>query len=75
MLCPQLCSRGLKERAPVWVTGKSLHCGVPINTAVAIPTFNFDEQEEYFVLLFALENVEVRASACRTLRIIAMAAI
>ena len=59
----QICKRGMTEKMPLWFTSADpdtpLHDEVPINTAVVIPIFCFETQQDFFVLLFSQDHMEV----------------
>jgi len=59
----QLCQRGKTEKMPLWYTSADpdtpLHDEEPINTAVVLPVFCFETQQQFFVLLFARDNMPV----------------
>ena len=58
----------LKAKIPLWYTSSQpdspLHsAGIGINTAVIMPTFSFEAQQEFYVVLFSFRKLEVRYRA------------
>jgi len=53
----------VEERVPLWYTpalhGTPLHTDLPVKTSVIIPVFSFETQQEFFVIFFAFDEMEV----------------
>lgn len=59
----QLCDRAMRQKVPLWYTTADvespLHPDMPIKTAIVIPTFNYEIQQEFYVLFFSFKIIEV----------------
>jgi len=58
----------MREKVPLWYTPAQhselhLHADIPINTAVVMPIFSFEIQQEFYVIFFACERLEVSGSS------------
>lgn len=62
-LSPELCNRALKQKVPLWYTVHDndalLHPNLPVKTAIVIPTYCYEIQQEFYVVFFAFHRVEV----------------
>ena len=70
----QLINRAMKEKAPIWLNPTSFNssrdikcgpspCTTTVKTAVLVPTYSFELQQDFYVLFFAYEKIEVSQSS------------
>jgi hypothetical protein len=61
----QLCEKGTRQKVPLWYTpqdaGTPLHSALPIRTAVVVPVFSYEIQQEFLVIFYSLRIIPVRA--------------
>ncbi|KAM3570350.1 hypothetical protein VYU27_007573, partial [Nannochloropsis oceanica] len=78
-LSPQLCDKGLRQKVPLWYTSADpdtpLHPSMPIKTAIVIPTFSYEIQQEFYVLFFSFKHLTSSSSTIAFLRYLSKAVV
>ncbi|TFJ88672.1 hypothetical protein NSK_000241 [Nannochloropsis salina CCMP1776] len=78
-LSPQLCEKGLRQKVPLWYTAAepdaAIHATIPIKTAIVLPTFSYEIQQEFYVLFFSFKRLTPSSSTISFLRYLSKATV
>ena len=78
-LSPQLCDKGMRQKVPLWYTAADpdtpIHPTMPIKTAIVIPTFSYEIQQEFYVVFFSFKHLTSSSSTIAFLRYLSKAAV
>jgi hypothetical protein len=59
----------MRQKVPLWYTAADadtpLHPDIPIKTAIVMPTFSYETQQEFFCLFFSFQHIEVSPPGSR----------
>lgn len=54
----------MRQKVPLWYTAADpdtpIHPTMPIKTAIVIPTFSYEIQQEFYVVFFSFKIIPVR---------------